>query len=466
MSEQPTNRLAGETSPYLLQHAHNPVDWHPWGPEAIALAKQGNKPIFLSVGYSACHWCHVMERECFEIDEIAKLMNESFVNIKVDREERPDIDQIYMTAVQAMTGHGGWPMSVFLTPDLKPFYGGTYFPPADRHGMPGFPRVLIELKRAWEERRDEVERIAEGLTDRLQNLGEVPDRGGSAKLGPHLIDRAAKTLIEAFDTVHGGFGAAPKFPHAMDLRLLLRHFARMEIPSRSTSFDTRSTRWRAAAFTTISRAASRYSTDDKWLVPHFEKMLYDNALLASTYLEAFQVTGNHEYADTARKTLDYVLARMTSPEGGFYSAEDADSEGVEGKYYVWSAAEVRAVLGAERAREFAEVYDVSERGNFEGSNILNLPLPPEQAAKKLGRDPKELRAALEADRAKLLEVRETRVPPSKDTKVLASWNGLMIAAFAAAARVLDSERYLDAARLGRFHSRQDAARRRQAAARL
>lgn len=447
MAEHPTNRLAEETSPYLLQHARNPVDWHPWGPGAFEKAKRENKPIFLSVGYSACHWCHVMERECFEVEEIARLMNEGFVNVKVDREERPDVDQIYMTAVQAMTGHGGWPMSVFLTPELKPFYGGTYFPPADRQGMPGFPRVLSELRRAWEERRDEVERVANGLTERLRGLGEVPERGGPDKLGTHLIDRAGKTLIEAFDPVHGGFGAAPKFPHAMDLRLSLRRHARFGDPkSLEVATLTLDKMARGGIHDQLAGGFARYSTDDKWLVPHFEKMLYDNALLATTYLEAFQATGRQEYAEVTAATLDYLLERMTSPEGGFYSAEDADSEGVEGKYYVWTLAEIREILGEARSRTFAAVYDVSERGNFEGANILNLPVPIEEAAVNLGRDPNELRRDLAEDRGRLLQVRETRIPPQKDTKVLASWNGLAIAAFAQAGAVFGFERYSTAAR--------------------
>src|SRR4051794_20399220 len=412
------NRLAGETSPYLLQHAHNPVDWYPWGPDALARAEAEDRPIFLSIGYSACHWCHVMEHECFEDPEIAASMNDLFVNIKVDREERPDLDQIYMAAVQAFNdGHGGWPMSVFLTPGLKPFYGGTYFPPRDSRGMPGFPRVLRELEKAWRERRDDVDRIAEGMTERLQAgvLTGAPD----GELSATLLDRAAKSLARAFDPRDGGFGSAPKFPHPMDLRLLLRQHARTsDGHALHMVRHTLDKMARGGIYDHLGGGFARYSTDARWLAPHFEKMLYDNALLASTYLEAYQATGETEYARVARETLDYVLGRMTSPEGGFYSTEDADSEKEEGKYYVWTLDEVNDILGPERARTFAQVYDVTPGGNWEGKNILTPPRSIAQAAKLLGRDESDLRASRDADRARLLEVRDRRVPPGKDTKVL------------------------------------------------
>ncbi|MBX6316615.1 MAG: thioredoxin domain-containing protein, partial [Isosphaeraceae bacterium] len=333
IAERPTNRLAGETSPYLLQHQHNPVDWYPWGEEAIARARAEDKPIFLSIGYSACHWCHVMERECFESPEIARLMNDYFINIKVDREERPDLDQIYMAAVQAMTGHGGWPMSVFLTPDLKPFYGGTYFPPEDRHGMPGFPRVLLSVARAWKERRQEIVASAGQLTEQLQAIGQVPPSAGDLKVD--LLDNAFRKLSRSFDPTHGGFGDAPKFPHPMDLKVLLRHHRRTGDPHALHMVRlTLDKMARGGIYDHLGGGFARYSTDDRWLVPHFEKMLYDNALLASVYLEAYQATGEEDFARVARETMDYVLGRMTSPEGGFYATEDADSEGVEGKYYV------------------------------------------------------------------------------------------------------------------------------------
>jgi uncharacterized protein len=439
-----TNRLAGETSPYLLQHAANPVDWYPWGPEALARAKAEDRPIFLSIGYSACHWCHVMERESFENPEIAAVMNDRFVNIKVDREERPDLDQIYMSAVQAMTGHGGWPMSVFLTPELKPFFGGTYFPPTDSQGMAGFPRVLLSVHRAWEERRDEIRESAAEMTEQLRSFGTLPKGSGSLEIS--LLDRAARAVTNSFDPVHGGFGRAPKFPHPMDLRMLLRHHARTgDHQALHAVRHTLDKMARGGIYDHLGGGFARYSTDDRWLVPHFEKMLYDNALLASAYLEAYQVTHDAELGRVARETMDYVLGRMTDPEGAFYSTEDADSEGVEGKYYVWTLEQVKGILGAERAKTFAYVYDVTESGNWEGHNILNLPRTVEQAVKLLGRDEAELRAELDASRAGLLTVRDERIPPAKDTKVLVSWNGLMIAALAEGGRILKEERYLGAA---------------------
>ena len=444
-TELPTNRLAGETSPYLLQHAHNPVDWYPWGPEAFARARAEDKPIFLSVGYSACHWCHVMERESFEDPAIAAVMNEHFVNVKVDREERPDVDQIYMAAVQAMTRHGGWPMSVFLTPDLQPFYGGTYFPPTDSRGMPGFPRVLQSVARAWKEQRDEVVASAGQLTDDLR--AALASSATPGELDVTLLDNAYRALSRAFDPTHGGFGSAPKFPHPMDLRLLLRQHARTGDPhALHIVRHTLDKMARGGIYDHLGGGFARYSTDDRWLVPHFEKMLYDNALLSATYLEAYQVTHDPELARVARETLDYILARMTAPEGGFYATEDADSEGVEGKYYVWSLTEVRDVLGRERAEAFASVYDVTAAGNWEGQNILNMPKPLAQAARLLGRDQAQLRAALAEDRAQLLAARDRRIPPGKDTKVLTSWNGLMLAPMAAASPILGDRRYFDAAR--------------------
>jgi uncharacterized protein YyaL (SSP411 family) len=441
---QRANRLAGETSPYLLQHAHNPVDWYPWGPEALARAQAEDKPIFLSIGYSACHWCHVMERESFEDPAIAALMNEHFVNIKVDREERPDLDQIYMNAVQAMTGHGGWPMSVFLTPDLEPFFGGTYYPPTDARGLTGFPRVLLGVHRAWDERRDEIRDSAAAMTEQLRGMATIPK--GSGPLEAALLDRAARAILRNFDPVHGGFGRAPKFPHPMDLRVLMRHHARTGDPHALHAVrHTLDKMARGGIYDHLGGGFARYSTDERWLVPHFEKMLYDNALLTSTYLEAFQLTREADFGRVARETMDYVLGRMTGPEGAFSSTEDADSEGVEGKYYVWSLAEVADVLGAERAKPFAYVYDVTEPGNWEGHNILNLPRTIGQAAKLLGRDEGELRAELDSARAQLLAVRRRRIPPGQDTKVLVSWNGLMIAALAEGGRILRDERYLDAA---------------------
>jgi uncharacterized protein len=452
-SDRPANRLAGETSPYLLQHARNPVDWYPWGPEALRRARDEDRPIFLSIGYSACHWCHVMEHESFEDPAIAAAMNERFVNVKVDREERPDLDQIYMAAVQALNdGHGGWPMSVFLTPDLKPFFAGTYYPPRDSRGMPGFPRVLEHVHNLWTNRRDEIVEFAGGMAEHIRGMGRMTaldggEEGGRGEPTAAILDNAVRHLSRAFDPQHGGFGDAPKFPHPMDLKVLMRHHARTGDPHAlhmvRLSLDKMA---RGGIYDHLGGGFARYATDARWLVPHFEKMLYDNALLASSYLEAYQLTGDPEYARVARETMDYVLGRMTDTEGGIYSTEDADSEGQEGKYYVWTLAEVREVLGPDRAKDFAYVYDVTESGNWEHANILNLPKPIAQAAKLLGRDEDELRARLAEDRARLLAARERRVPPGKDTKVLTSWNGLMIAPLAEGSRILKDERYVDAAR--------------------
>jgi uncharacterized protein len=439
-----TNRLSGETSPYLLQHAANPVDWYPWGEEALEKARSENKPIFLSIGYSACHWCHVMEHESFENPQIAALMNEHFVNIKVDREERPDLDQIYMSAVMAMTGHGGWPMSVFLTPSCKPFFGGTYFPPTDSRGMAGFPRVLMSVHQAWSERRDEITESAAEMTEQLRAFGTITK--GTGPLDFKLLDQAARTLMRNFDSTHGGFGGAPKFPHPMDLRVLLRHHLRTrnEQALHVVRF-TLDKMARGGIYDHLGGGFARYSTDERWLAPHFEKMLYDNALLSSVYLEAFQLTGDAGSGQVAREIMDYVLGRMTGAHGAFHSTEDADSEGVEGKYYVWSLAEITELLGADRAKTFCYVYDITQSGNWEDHNIINLPRPIEQCAKLLARDQVELESELAASRALLLAAREKRVPPAMDTKVLVSWNGLMIAALAQGGRILGDERYLLAA---------------------
>ena len=445
-ADRPANRLAGETSPYLLQHQHNPVDWYPWGPEALARARAEDRPIFLSIGYSACHWCHVMERESFEDDAIARLMNERFVNIKVDREERPDLDNLYMAAVQALTGHGGWPMSVFLTPDGQPFYGGTYYPPADARGMPGLPRVLLSVERAWKERRDEIADAAAELTAKLRTMGDLPAANPGAELDATLLDDAARSLGRVYEPVHGGFGPAPKFPHPMDLRVLLRHHARTgDAHALHMARHTLDKMARGGIRDHLGGGFARYSTDDRWLVPHFEKMLSDNALLATVYLEAYQVTGDEEYADVARETLDYVLTRMTGPEGAFYAAEDADSEGVEGNFYAWPLDEIRDVLGPDRAATFAAAYDVTEGGNWEGRNILNLPEPIPAVARRLARDEAALRAELAEGRAKLLAARERRVPPGQDTKVITAWNGLVLAALAAASHALPQPGYAVAA---------------------
>ena len=441
-----TNRLAKETSPYLLQHAENPVDWYPWNDEALALARQRDCPIFLSIGYSACHWCHVMEHESFEDAEIAAVLNQHFVPIKVDREERPDLDQIYMAAVQLMTGHGGWPMSVFLTPNLKPFFGGTYWPPTARRGMPGFDQVLRAVGDAWENRREQATQQAEMLTERIELYVAAVESGEDAAGEPTL--RAAATRLEqAFDFTNGGFGSAPKFPHPMTLDVLLRTWLRT---GRSSWLDlvrlNLDKMAQGGIYDHLGGGFARYSVDRRWLVPHFEKMLYDNAQLTSVYVDAFTATGERRYASVARETLDYVLREMTDSDGGFHSTEDADSEGVEGKFYVWTPAQIQAVLDESLAERFCYVYDVSDAGNFEhGCSILNLPKTMDQVAKIKGWDHDDLTRQMEEAKLQLMEVRRERIRPGKDDKVLASWNGLMIHAMARAGGALAENRYVQAA---------------------
>jgi uncharacterized protein YyaL (SSP411 family) len=439
------NRLAQESSPYLLQHQSNPVDWYPWGEEALARAKAEDKPIFLSIGYSACHWCHVMEHESFENVGIANELNRLFVCIKVDREERPDLDQIYMNSVQLMTGRGGWPMSVFLTPELAPFYGGTYWPPTARMGMPGFVDVIRAVADAWEKRRDLARQQAAELTEHLQQVGV--SEANSDPLELDLLYHAGAQLQRAFDAEHGGFGRPPKFPHSIDLQVLLRIGSRQRDPQLLHIVTHTLEKMAAGGINDqLAGGFARYSVDDRWLVPHFEKMLYDNALLTSAYLETFQATGNPLFANIARQTCDYVLGWMTDDVGGFHSAEDADSEGVEGKFYIWTPAAIQAVLGAERARVFCLAYDVTTAGNFEhGQSILHLPRPLGEVAAEMGLAEADLRTQLDTDRAELLEAREQRVRPGKDDKVLVSWNALMIEALARAAGVLREPRYLQAA---------------------
>jgi uncharacterized protein len=446
------NRLAHETSPYLLQHRDNPVDWYPWGEEAIEKSRREQKPIFLSIGYSACHWCHVMEHESFESPAIAAVLNEHFVSIKVDREERPDLDQIYMNAVQMLTGRGGWPMSVFLTPQLKPFYGGTYWPPRGGHGMPGFDQILAAVVDAWQNRREQALVAADQLTAELQRVGGEGGDGDPSALSMELIDGAVAQLRQSFDRTWGGFGSAPKFPHPMDLQLLLAVYSRNK--QQGVLDMVRHTLDRMAAggiYDHLGGGFARYSVDARWLVPHFEKMLYDNALLASAYLDAYLVTGDANYSRVVRETLDYVLRDMTDPTGGFYSTEDADSEGEEGLFYTWTSDEIDAVLGEERGETFGRVYDVTDAGNFEGRSILNLPKTLEQCAAILNRSPEDLAAELAESRAKLFAVRDERVHPHKDDKVIVAWNGLMIHAMARAGAALQNLRYsLAADEAGKF----------------
>jgi uncharacterized protein YyaL (SSP411 family) len=440
------NHLANETSPYLLQHQNNPVDWYPWGQEALARARDENKPIFLSIGYAACHWCHVMEHESFESEAIAKILNEKFVAIKVDREERPDLDQIYMNVTQMMTGRGGWPMSVFLTPSLKPFYAGTYFPPSARGGMPGFDQVLRAVDDAWKNRRDHAEDMGDQLVAELKKAEQAASGADASELQRELIDNAVAHLGRSFDSTWGGFGGAPKFPHPMDLQLLLRQWRRTGKQNLLDMVIKTLDRMAAGGiYDHLGGGFARYSVDARWLVPHFEKMLYDNALLAATYAEAFQATGNADYERVARETIDYILRDMTDPAGGFYSTEDADSEGEEGKFYVWTPDEVDEILGDEAGSIFGRVYDVSDTGNFEGHNILNLPKTLAQCAAILGMEERALRESLASSRQKLFAAREQRVHPGKDDKVLVSWNGLMIDALARAGSALGEPRYIDAA---------------------
>jgi len=440
-----TNRLARETSPYLLQHQHNPVDWYPWGPEAFERARAEDKPLLLSVGYSACHWCHVMERESFESDEIAGLMNQLFVNIKVDREERPDVDQIYMQAVQAMTGHGGWPMTVFLTPEGVPFYGGTYYPPVDRQGMPGFPRLIQSVAEAYRSRRGEIVEAGRQLLEQMRQGERL--RSSATLLTDEILVGAYQAFAQEFDSREGGMGRAPKFPQPMNWDFLLRFWKRTgNAHALDMASLTLTKMARGGMYDQIGGGFHRYSVDGQWLVPHFEKMLYDNGQLASLYLRAWLATGDAEYRRVCEETLDYLLREMTHPSGGFFSAQDADSEGVEGKFFVWSPEEITAVLGdPEMARAALAYWGVDDGPNFEGHSILWVPRPPVDVAEGLGLTGERLAELIAGARARLYEAREKRVHPGLDDKVLASWNGLALSAFAEAGRVLGRADYLAAA---------------------
>jgi uncharacterized protein YyaL (SSP411 family) len=434
-----TNRLAGETSPYLLQHAHNPVDWYPWGAEALERARAEDRPIFLSIGYAACHWCHVMERESFEDPETAAQLNAQFVPIKVDREERPDLDDVYMAAVQAMTGSGGWPMSVFLTPDLRPFFGGTYFPPDDRHGMPSFRRVLSAVADAYRTRRDDVEQQARMLGDHLR--AQLASPAGEADPERRQLESAVARLRAAFDRVHGGFGGAPKFPPPMVLEFLLRAWRRSgEAETLEMVTRTLDAMADGGINDQLGGGFARYSTDARWLVPHFEKMLYDNALLAHCYLEAFRATGRDRYAVVARETLDFMLRALHTADGGFATALDADTEGEEGRFYAWTSDEFSSVLrGAglddDESRLLADYWGVTPEGNWEDGRSVLHRAGPEAPAELVER----ARHALAAARAR-------RAAPARDDKQLAAWNGLALRALAMAALVLGEDRYLVAAR--------------------
>ncbi len=437
------NRLATETSPYLLQHADNPVDWYPWGAEALDRARREDRPILVSIGYAACHWCHVMERESFENVDTARLMNERFVCIKVDREERPDLDGIYMQAVQALTGQGGWPMTVFLTPDGEPFYGGTYYPPADRHGLPGFPRVLEAVADAYANRRTDVDRTTEMLRQVYAAASAVAEP--EEALSPALLDRAYRLTAAEYDVRHGGFRGAPKFPQAMTLESVLVSWARtgdafpLELVSRSFLAMTR-----GGIYDQLGGGFARYATDAVWLVPHFEKMLYDNALLARLGVHLWQATGDADVRRVCEETFDWVAREMTSPAGGFYSSLDADSEGEEGKFYVWTAEEIDALLGAD-GPIVRTYYGVVPGGNFEGQSILHVPQDPDAAAAAAGVSADRLRDAVARARPVLYDARAKRVWPARDEKILASWNGLMLRAVAEGGRAFGSRRYRELA---------------------
>jgi uncharacterized protein YyaL (SSP411 family) len=437
------NRLARESSPYLLQHAENPVDWHPWGTEAFDEARRRDVPVLLSIGYSACHWCHVMERESFEDATTADLMNESFVSIKVDREERPDIDSVYMKAVQAMTGQGGWPLTAFLTSDGEPFFGGTYFPPEPRPNMPSFRQILESIRGAYGERREEIVRNAGELKALLEKSSAERSDGpvaqnGEAIVGLALLDHAFHFLASRFDAKHGGFGGAPKFPQPVMLEFALRVHARTGNPDALEMVtQTLHAMARGGIRDHLAGGFHRYSVDARWLVPHFEKMLYDNALLGRVYLNAYQATGDPELRRVAESTLDHLLTEMRAPEDGFYSALDADSEGEEGTFYVWTPAQVRELLDQEAADLFMRCYDVSENGNFEGRNILHLPHDLDAVAKREDVSLDVLRGLLQDARRVLVEARSLREPPFRDEKILASWNGMAIRALAEAGGALN-----------------------------
>jgi len=428
------NRLSGETSPYLLQHANNPVDWYPWGDEALSCAKSEDKPILLSIGYSACHWCHVMAHESFENIDVAGLMNENFINIKVDREERPDLDTVYMKAVQAITGSGGWPLTVFLTPDGKPFFGGTYFPLEERHGLPGFPRVLRAVIDVYRNRHNEITTAVQQILTSLTSKTE-----SNAVREPLVIDilgQAYRVLRQDFDKENGGFGTAPKFPQPLVLEFLLRYYHRARDTTALEMVNlTLEKMAKGGIYDQIGGGFHRYATDKYWLVPHFEKMLYDNALLSRIYLHAYLITGNQLFRSVAEGTLDYVLREMTGPDGAFYSTQDADSEGIEGKYYLWTPQEIIEVVGKENGQIVTDYFGVTADGNFEGQNILHLVREPEP----------ETSSIIDQAKMSLLKRREQRVRPGSDEKAIASWNGLMLASLAEAACALDCRDYLTAA---------------------
>lgn len=442
MEDQYSNRLAHETSPYLLQHAHNPVEWHPWGEEALGRAKKEDKPILLSIGYSSCHWCHVMEKESFENEAIARIMNERFVNIKVDREERPDLDEIYMNAVQMMTGSGGWPMTVFLTPDLVPFHAGTYFPPEDRMGMPGFPKVLITVSDYYRTHPKEVASMEAQMRNALHQMVRILPSQEAIDID--LLSRAFNAMEKQFDPVHGGFGSAPKFPHSMTLSFLLRHWKKtLEREALRMAEVTLDKMADGGIYDHLGGGFHRYSVDERWLIPHFEKMLYDNALLSRTYFEAYQATRKERYLQVGEEILGYILREMKSPEGGFFSTQDADSEGEEGKFFVWTRDEIKELLGKEKGTAFCAYYGVTPHGNFErGASVLNIASTLEKVSELYGIPVPELEILLRDGRGRLFIEREKRAKPARDEKILTSWNGLMASGFIDGFKLTGKREYL------------------------
>ena len=437
------NKLGHESSPYLLQHAKNPVHWHAWNEEALGRAKKENKPIFLSVGYSSCHWCHVMAHESFEDEEIAKIMNENFVNIKVDREERPDLDDIYQKACQITTGQGGWPLSVFLTPDQRPFYVGTYFPALDSYGRPGFGSLCRQLAQSWKEKPKDIEKAADNF---MQNLGKLQQHQAPSKIDKSILDEAAINLLQIADTTYGGFGQAPKFPNASNLSFMFR-YSKLSGISKFQKFAllTLKKMAKGGIFDQIGGGFHRYSTDARWLVPHFEKMLYDNALLPIVYSEAYQITKDPFFGNVVKKTLDYVIREMTSSDGTFFSAQDADTNGEEGQTFVWKKQEIEKILGKD-SEIFCIYYDVTDGGNFEGNTILANNINASSLGFKFGKSEPEIENLISKCSEKLLEIRNKREQPGKDDKIITSWNGLMVSAFLSGYRITDNSKYLDAAK--------------------
>ena len=449
MQLQHQNRLAKETSPYLLQHAHNPVDWYAWGEEALERARKEDKPIFLSVGYSACHWCHVMAHESFEDEGVAEKMNSDFINIKVDREERPDIDDIYQRVCQLASGSGGWPLSVFLTPDQKPFYVGTYFPKdGGRYGMPGFLTILTQLSEAYRTKRKDIEAASGEFMQALSQTARDISVSNDAELSRAILDEGAVGLLHMADSIYGGFGQAPKFPNPLNLMFLLRYFDIAGLPKfRDFVIFTCDKMSSGGIFDQLGGGFARYSTDQKWLVPHFEKMLYDNTLLAQLFSEVYQITKDPSHRQVVTSTLDFILREMTDPQGGFYSALDADSEGTEGKFYVWTKGEIaETIADSEKSQIFCDFFGVTEGGNFEGANILNVRSTPASLAKRYGKTEDEIRRIISESSAALLRVREKRVGPSRDEKILVSWNGLAVSGFVKGYMITGNPKYLAAAR--------------------